>query len=359
VLQFGLFDKISGESAIRVEFGGAVHAVVGGICTCGSKSCAHIRRAGRYASMEKGLKYVAKSGLHKELRTGHIGRAIAFGAICEMYQKGEVKRYLRKVLFEETRNVDLLKRIVDSRPGDWRDLVSLFCRSKKDWQFSWDVGWFSPSWVNSLYGQRKWPEELIDLDAFRDFVEGRVRVGAFGDVYPLVVLCGLDSGGDVRAQKKILAGVLLDHVNKNTALGGAATDLLLSMQNDEMTVLFEMASGVFTDEANEYGEPLGVDGIGRYEMPDVGEYVFDMHTWEGKNRLRRAGGGVRAGEPLPGRMDIRLSGAEGGTIWRYEAFSRFNRIDVPWEDVTLSSDLAHRANEITDPWDGKTLEVTW
>jgi len=347
---------------VRVEAqSGDVFDVVGGVCTCGASDCTHARAARDYVSKARKMRYLSKSAFHKELRTGNVARAIGFGRICERFRPGEAKRYMRKILTEETRNADLLVEFYKHSPSDWEVLCEMFCRSKKDWQLGWTMGWFSRPWIEVLYKfdglpvHIEWPADVYGYS--KDLIER----GDLDRLYELVVCAGVGAG-EYKDEKKLLRDAMCDALDKSGHPMAGASIYLRTMYNDELSVVFEMLSGVWKSEANDYAPPFGDYDV-PFEVPAFMDYVHDQHTLTGKARMKAVGGQIKAGEPSPKGIDLRLSGADAGTVWRLEAIQKFGTIDVPWEDVMLDSDFAMKVNQVCEKWyrdwDGSPREVAW
>lgn len=341
---------------------GKIFTVENGTCvTCGHHNCWHTKMAAKLDG-DKGLPYVAKSGLHKELRIGNITKALAFARICERFNKGSVKWYLRKIIFEETRNLDLFKKIIDTSKENYEDIVELFCRSKKDWELDWDCGWFTKKWVNTLY-DIYFVDDVIWPDDIESYIKQLLIDENFDELYKYVVACdmGDGSGSGNKDVKKRIVSVLIDHIMNNKLYGHEYVKMFKLTLDDEMTVLFEIVSGIWNNEANSY--PNGFEEDSKYDIPAIHDYVYDIHTWVGKVRMRKVGGTIDAGKKQPKGIDLRISGAEAGTFWRYEAVEKFGRIDIPWENISVEKDFAKKINRVTDKTymdcDKVPREVNW
>ena len=96
---------------VEDESGRVFTVCASGACACGHNACWHVQQAQRVWERDRCLSYLVKFGLHKELRRGDVARAMGFAGIVERLHPGEVKRYLRKIVSEETRNIILLAEI--------------------------------------------------------------------------------------------------------------------------------------------------------------------------------------------------------------------------------------------------------
>jgi len=288
-----------------------------GDCSCGVPGCEHQQRAAAACSPSRSLAFTAKSGLHKEVRRGDVARALGWAEIVERTGRGTVVAYLRRIVCEETRNLDLLPRLQTAPADTWPEMVALSCRSTKDWEFDWDVGWWSPAWVHCAGGGQEMP-----------LLSAVVNAGADGDALAT----------------KLLRAAQERRPDLSDALSAAA----FKRDNDEISVLLAVAEGRFTDEALHYREGSDPDPI---HVPWPADYVWDCHTWRGMERISAASPPLKFGQPLPAGLDLRWSGAEAGTLWRYLAWREHGTCDVPWEAVVPDQDLrdAH-ASLVTKAW---------
>ena len=301
--------------------GSFVH-VEGGACSCGEAACPHERSALRALEPSKTLLFTAKSGLHKELRRGDIARATGWASIVERAQSGAVVRYLRRIVCEETRNLDLLLRLDAVVPEDWPGLVSLFCRSAKDWELPGDRGWWSPAWVLAA------------------------AVSARGDDHARVVHADLAAGVDADL---LAADLLRTAIDRRPDLERALRAASARRENDELSLLLAVVSDNYPDEATSYSD--APDDVPVIDVPWPRDYLFDCHTWKGMERITAAGPPLRFGEPLPEGLDLRWSGAEAGTLWRYLAWREYGTCDLPWETVVPEPGLrAAHERLVTRAW---------
>jgi len=291
-------------------------------CSCGRGACEHQRRAAAASTPSRSLVYTAKSGLHKELRRGRQEQALGWASILERASPGTVVTYLRRIVCEETRNLDLLCRLNDLQRDSWPELVSLFCRSKKDWEIGLDWGWWSPEWVMCAAGDGGGA-------ALKSVVGAALVAGADADSLALELF-------------RLAAERRPDH---RDALECAAN----RRENDELSLLLQIADGRWSDEAMAYGPESAA--CERVDVPWPADYVWDCHTWRGFQNIAAASPPLRFGEPLPAGLDLRWSGAEAGTLWRYLAWREYGTCEVPWEAVTPAAALREaNAALVTAAW---------
>lgn len=276
---------------------------------------------------------------------------MGFAGIVERLHPGEVKRYLRKIVSEETRNIILLAEIEQASPSEWATLVERFCRSAKDWQLPWDVGWWSPSWISALTHMGGWPPTLeIDEGDVEKFITTRIDRDP-GAVYRLVVWCGLGHDEQKAPTKKLAASALAAIGSKRRPDLANHLTRATDTKVDELVLLFEVAVGSWNEgEACSFSPLVEVESI---DVPFARDYVFDCHMRQGLQRLEEAGMPLRWQEPMPPGLDLRWSGAEAGTLWRYLAQQQKGTQDVAWESISIEPALRQRHRALVTPiWQG-------
>jgi hypothetical protein len=94
-----------------------------------------------------------------------------------------------------------------------------------------------------------------------------------------------------------------------------------------------------------------VDLFGKI-VPPFEDYVFDLHTRQGRARLRDSGSKVLPNKPMPAGLDLRWSGAQIGVIWRDLAVTQgfTSLLDVPWEDVVFTPEVWKLTERTSRAW---------
>ena len=332
-LQMNLFVDSSAQNSevVMVEGEDDVFEIqLGRGCSCGHDGCLHYQMVEDLLT-NNGKRYLGwvKSAMHKEVRRGDFERAYRYAKIWEACRRsGEVRQYIRKVWFEESRNVEGLKCAFETR--GWLLPLYVLCRSPKDWTLSWDTGWMSPealrAWGRSAYVE-------LDMSAFDgdDFDAALVAYWQMG---------GPDGHGtDYRGtdELKYRNEVLRRRANENypeLAIGD------IPRYNDEPSSWLMAAFRRFVpDDANFFATPEDEeipedDGL---LLPRFRDYVFDAHTSLGRKRLKDVELGWE--RPMAEGIDLRWSGDYAGTLWRYLAHRQYGTVEVAWEEVEVDGEL--------------------
>lgn len=95
-------------------------------------------------------------------------------------------------------------------------------------------------------------------------------------------------------------------------------------------MLLAVAKGRSTDEALHYRKSSLPDP---FHVPWPADYVWDCHTWRGMERISAASPPLGFGLPIPAGLDLRWSGAEAGTLWRYLAWKEHGTCEIPWNEI--------------------------
>ena len=323
-------DAPNGETVL-VEGEGDVYQVrLGRSCSCGHAECLHYKLVEDLLT-NNGKRYLSwvKSGLHKEVRRGNFEAAYGWAKVWERVKRGAVRQYIRKIWFEESRNVEGLKKAFAVK--GWELPLYVLCRSPKDWELEWDVGWASPeamrAWGRSIYVEKP------DISAFEgDDIEAALTAfwrmgGTFG------------SFTDYRGSPPWNRMVEILRGRANDAIPGMEIGEL-KFYNDELSCMIDAAFGRFKpEEANFFANLPEVERPQDEELfiPRFREYTFDAHTSLGRKRLKQVC--LDFEKPMTGVVDLRLSGDGSGTLWRYLAHRQFGTVEVAWEDVSVEDEL--------------------
>jgi len=307
------------------------------------------RRVKDYLGNEKGFcYYVAKSGLHKELRRGNVARSVAFARILERYKPGTARGYMRKILFEETRSIALLARFYTKMPTV--ELAKRFALTRKDWEIQEDRGIFSPDWYR-VAREIGWDEEdkerdvdwpgdcPTDPDGIVAHVEALCAAEEWEKLYRLCVIGSCWRPASKRIGAPLRRG-LVNVLQKRFPEWRKTFERLLSTSYHDEELCGGMWLFVQADRETlkAYSATKEDPGDEPFEIPYVEDYVYDVHTWVGKKRMS----GLplpQWGVPMPGKLDFRYSGAYSGTLWRYIAFRTTGTLDHAWEKIVPTVDV--------------------
>ena len=157
------------------------------------------------------------------------------------------------------------------------------CRSVKDWELSWDIGWYSRRWLQTQvelggnWYENDWPVHYDWPENIQAHAEDCMARDDLDEIYRMIVAIGL-GGGDGQVTRRGAQGireVLIAEATKRKPELRFPISMCKSPQNDEFSALFAIISGIWTDEAIEYRKPGEFKKI---DLPQMEDYVFDCHT---------------------------------------------------------------------------------
>lgn len=318
--------------------------------------------------------FEAVSAFHKELRRGDVEQALYWAMVMIPHRgKHGVMNYMRNIIFEETRDLQLAHYIFNmSSYGKSIPLLNMqravirFCRAPK----KWDLPWRMEIFLDEQRGYRELikkytaavakPAGIIPktehkhlLQVMREgFLIGdraKVQYGLKGffkaqassiDQHHtdlLNHLIDVMNGEHPNAFKhdEAYAHSIYKYVIKKVATYekppgyhdiNALCDALTGEPNDPAATLSPEAHKAISSRPTTYRMPL--EPLRRIPL-----YASDNHTWKGKGLMRTHG----PTQLLPGAdqtdIDFRLCGAYMGVAWRYLAIQQHATIDCKWGDV--------------------------
>lgn len=336
---------------MNIEAKDGVFQTDGVDCSCGDEGCRHREVVAEVREGSRNWKSIFKSAFHKELRRGDPDRAIPFGRLCDRFRSGDAVAYMRKIVFEETRNLDLFVKLL-RKELSMEEMVLRFCSAKRDWVFSWDVGCMSPEFV-----MFEWRPVPLDVPGFFVRAIDELDVEEAYAVMQSIIWAGDGRNGFWPPERhrefyQEMLDVLQEAAKKRHPEKREAIMGLRSWQpNDEAVVLFELAFGLWQEDADEYVEMEMPGQDEMFDIPRLRDYVFDWHGWMGKSRIRKAmgAGKIGWGKPMPSGIDLRWSGEFAGTLWRYLAQQQHGTVDVPWEAVRVPDEMRGKYKEKFGP----------
>ncbi len=312
-------------------------------CSCGKRSCFHLR-VGRDILFNRGwngVRWIAKSGLHKELRHGDMKQALLWAHWFErMWGKASVLSYLRRIWCEETVNLDLLEKIdsLFSIP----EIIQLYCSSRKRWEFEGArKGFLMASRADTAAQAGRDGPILNETNELKRLMEA-------SDLLPIMsALVAPESDNVYSEMKREIRSVLLKSALENGFLNEKQVQAFKRRYKsgrfeDEDTVLAMLHAGMFEPGMNEYLEiePVEIEEI---YLPFPRPYILDYHTAMGKRRLsrwkRETGKKLWFGVDT-GKLDYRWAGGCVPLYWRFIAWKRFGaEMDTHrWNEVILTGE---------------------
>ena len=327
--------------------------------------------------------FIAISAFHKELRRGDTEAAHYWAAVVVAHRgRHGIINYLRNIIFEETRDINLLAYILKlSTYGksisakDMFNAVARFAAAPKKWELPHRLDVF----LSEMEGYRALVHDFgadvarahsiiptehynrLQAELLRGFAEGDTKAVQYG-LKGIFKSRNVEDGNGQRGHdlnKIRLYNLLIDIHNGEYENAFTVDDEyterligLLTTRNanygppgyHEINALCDALTGespgagatlpparhrAITSRPTAYHMPLA-------DMRRVPLYAHDNHTWDGKARMRRYG----AVQLKPGAdqtdIDFRLCGAYMGVAWRHLANHQLGSIDVPWGDVRWS-----------------------
>lgn len=335
------------------------------------------------------------SAFHKELRRGDVPQA-QYWALSVAAHRGlnGVIRYMLNIIFEETRDLDLMLRLLrlseKGRSVEYDEVmtaVAFFCHSPKKWQLEPRLEIF----LDEMRGYRSLAKDF-------SYAVARAK-----DIIPAennaklekALVTGLKEGDRALTQygiKGLFKSIhLAGHDNVKVQIFNVLTDALNSdgpfskgigfkydedythrlhglvmrryqtigdMGYHELNALCDALTGeaypcgsntlskhkarLLAASPKRYNPPLGT-------VQHIPLYALDNHNHRGKHLMRQWG----ATELQPGavqlHLDFRWCGAYMGVAWRYLAYAQHKSCHVQWGDVKWSK----------IPWLYKHLDSMW
>jgi hypothetical protein len=328
-----------------------------------------------------GLRYNAfnaVSAMHKEIRLGNSEDAL-YWAMAMLPHRGAVGviNYLRNIVFEETRDINLYRYILKlSSYGravtviQMQHAVVRFARAPKKWELPWRLDIFLDEMrgyqlLVKQYGKDvAKPKDIIPLGEARQLAKAMLKGFEAGDRKQ--VQYGLKGWFKSKSQKHDrmlieIFNMLTDIYTENFAnafeydhdYADQLQKLILrKIENHGAPAYHEL--NAFADAlAGEHGaDPSAtlpdtthklIVNSPRFYTPPMGDlkriplYAHDNHTWDGKRLMRQYGKAELQPNATQTHLDFRICGAYMGVAWRYLAFSQHSTIDCKWGDVSWRS----------------------
>lgn len=310
-------------------------------CSCGNRECGHLQVARDFLIKDRDPCYTVTSAMHKSVRKGDVTEVLSWARWFK-HLKGafSVKDYAKRILLEETRNVELLIEMQSLSGKDWEDLARRIGASRKKWEIECRRG----SFEDYLEGYIRADNRREDLPS-REEIE-RIVSTSEDPVLLYEMMWGAKLNYDDESRFKFLIGVLEPRVK---ALGGWPEKLAnQGLKNFSPGIYvakmsIEMLTGRWDDSGNEIYDGAKVE-MKPESMPVIQAprpYVFDNHTRTGRRLIIEHFNKIEPNKPLPDGIDLRWSGMLIGVGWRECAAKQFPRafMDKKWEEVTITQEL--------------------
>jgi hypothetical protein len=328
------------------------------------RGTAHLQWVSSVIHSHRTANYTSISAFHKELRRGDYARAYIWAKTVMLFRKEKgLKEYLRSVLWEETRNIEMYQNWRANPGMPWEEMLRQFCGSTKKYEIEGSKGSFHIQ-VRAILDSAQLPTiedgELLHpptIDKYEFY-------GWMMLIHRCFERAFREGGGKIRDTRgprmrcyKILAGTLrrsleAEGLKKWTEPFDDRTDF------DQVLLSAEKLSGLLETPDLCTIRYVNTDLIeADLAIPEA--RVFDGHTSKGHGLMRKW---ARAYPPLstagyrqpmiPG-LDMRWSGQQGtGVAWRYKAFEQYGLgyKHVEWEDVKFGEDYWKQCIKADDHW---------
>lgn len=305
----------------------------------------------------KNFSFVVRSAMHKEIRRGDVLRALRWARVFEALDGSyKVKKYIKNILFEETRNIRLLDEWRSLAGKDYLAMVAALTTSPKKWEMP-ERG------IPMLEGYFRGYAEQVLVKSRCDFDEDRVRgvlVNSGNSDEMFAALWALRFRNDP-AEKRI---ALLQEAFSRRAMPPWGVRLLTS-DWDSMPglightphVMIEVATGHWSEKAIVYSPAAALMLDDQFvTVPSLPQYVYDNHTRVGYKNATKYLRQVKPGEKSPPQLDLRWSGLLRGVCWRHYAFDQFgpDYVNTPWESVRIPEEVWRHVHMV-DGWSYEKL----
>jgi hypothetical protein len=321
--------------------------------------------------------FVCVSAFHKELRRGDTEKALYWGR-CMVPHRGRhgVIAYMRNILFEETRDLQLARTILrlsdHGRSVTQLDVdraIKRFCYAPKKWELPWRYSIF----IDEQKGYKRLahkfgydvakPKDIIPAKNTKDLQQAiiygfeiadrptmqyglkgwfksqsknhdNMKIEMFNllvDVHNGLFKNGFRHNPDHADE---IQSIVLKRINGHGSPGyhelNAYADALSDpYEGDSDAAVPSLTHKRIMNSPSAYAFPAG-------ELRAVPIYAHDNHTWHGKALMKAYMAQLQPGA-VQDKLDFRLCGAYMGVAWRTLAFKQHGTINVPWEKVSWRS----------------------
>lgn len=318
-------------------------------CTCtGSRTggmCRHERLAYDVWTRSKtGLRYIVKSALHKEIRRGDTVQALLWARWCAHYHGNSwLKSYVKRLLLEEGRCVELCKNWQSLTRISWIDVVAQAAAMSKKWELLSRAGIFT-EYVAAFVTS----EHQSVLAGVKEISEASKGCSSRFDLFTLFWRAQ-------RSHNTQASSWLIEALSPFAREQGGIAQEWVEQGLWRTTpfygpkVLIEMLTGAWSQEANlidsERVTMRPVPGQGIPLLPAVPIYAYDCHDTKGRQKLIGAWAHIAQEQPMPAGLDLRWSGMLAGVCWREFAARQFPRdyVQRRWEEVRIDQNTWHSA----------------
>lgn len=319
-------------------------SIANGTCTCKVQkngSCIHRDLVMRWQYNFN--RYLALSALHKEIRRSDLIRVKSWANIILSFQSQEsLLKYLERIVFEETRDVNLwiaLRQKSISLDAALERITLV----KKKWQLKYlnSPSHFS-NWYNGFKKSQSRPTPL-HLEIAGLLHDCRNAEDAYSIYF------------DLRRDKSLRPTITswVHEVAEKTRNTRLIQFLKFNPSSSyEFMVLLELLIGLYEKEASVLEEKPNMK---EPFVPTDRNYYYDIHVSKGKALLKSLFSEAYQKRNFQfAELDLRFSGSLFSCLWRERCFMQFGSLknkngeDWGWTDVKIEDDFYLKALELEE-----------
>jgi hypothetical protein len=269
--------------------------------------------------------FLVLSAFHKEIRRSDVNRALHYGdLIVRNFSARHVLNYVRRIFLEEARDLSTFLAL-DRK--DWRNCVVQICQVRKKYEreFSYSQVVKKAKAYLSAFRNPAPPKHGEELLKHKDFYT------ALADLFRLRM-------NIKKPHRRKFAKQLCDNLSERALSARLITGENYNLSFYQWIVVLEDFYSLHSlSTSNSSVQSISLPDSERVLFPQ--NYVFDIHTTQGKGLIIKHWQNILPGKPLPGGLDLRFSGATSSYLWREHAFHQLGEAyrTARWEDITISS----------------------
>lgn len=330
--------------AIETSDGFERVSITNGTCTCNAQksgSCPHRNQVMRWQYNFN--RYLALSALHKEIRRNDLARVKSWANIILLFQSPDsLLKYLERIVFEETRDVNLWIAL-RQKSISLNAALERITLVKKKWQLKYlnNPSHFS-NWYNGFKKSqsRATPLHLEIAGLLHDCRNAE-------DAYSIYF--------DLRRDKS-LRPIIVSWVHE-VAEKTRNTRLIQFLKfkpssSYEFMVLLELLIGLYEKEASALEEKPNMKEL---FVPADRNYYYDIHVSKGKALLKSIFSEAYQKRNFQlADLDLRFSGSLFSCLWRERCLMQFGSLKNKsgkhwvWTDVKIEDEFYSKALELEE-----------
>ena len=287
------------------------------------------------------FKYIAMSGLQKQIRRGDVRAAVAWQRLLVSIQgASKTKQYLKNILLEETRNLDLVQKWTSVKGLTPEAMCVDITRSRKRWE---------PASGHNLYPTYMHARKSVEkqappgVSALEKMLESRDPHTIFAALW----LARADGGLVAAFWDAGMAELYRRGFPYLEALASRRTDVFYATSTlaEALAGLWDLGfNDLLPDRTTAEVQTIPA---GKY-VPAMHSYLYDKHTRPGKRAIVENLRDHHPNLPQPKKLDLRWAGMGRGVVWRYAAWPVHGVAmkDATWESVPIDAQTWQHAVDL-------------